>query len=103
MKSGKDAVIIGIPSVWQKRFTGCWWLEAYCSIHCWFVLPPIMACLLTRAAGCRWRTCYHCKPGMRRMHLLHRCKTQPLVPNLCLLDDSLGSVLRAHLLSFHSM
>ena len=31
-----------MPRVWQIRFTGCWWLEAYCAIHWLLVRPPSM-------------------------------------------------------------
>jgi hypothetical protein len=35
--------MVGIPSVWQARLTGCWWLVAYCAIHCSLVRRPNMA------------------------------------------------------------
>src|SRR5579859_1730048 len=38
-----------MPSVWQARFTGCWWLLAYCAIHSWLLRPPSMACDYTPA------------------------------------------------------
>jgi hypothetical protein len=42
-KMGTESRMVGMPSVWQARFTGCWWLEAYCAIHCSLVRRPNMA------------------------------------------------------------
>lgn len=35
--------MVGMPRVWQARFTGCWWLVEYCAIHCSLVRPPSIA------------------------------------------------------------
>src|SRR5277367_5029057 len=42
-KITSESRIVGMPSVWQARFTGCWWLEEYCAIHCSLVRLPSMA------------------------------------------------------------
>jgi hypothetical protein len=33
-KSESEARIVGMPRVWQARFTGCRWLVAYWETHC---------------------------------------------------------------------
>ena len=37
-----------MPRVWQTRFTGFWWLEAYCAIHCSLVRLPSMRRMIQR-------------------------------------------------------
>src|SRR4051812_43811927 len=45
--SGSESAIIGMPKEWQTRFTGCWWLEAYCATHCSLVRLPSMAGIIS--------------------------------------------------------
>ena len=43
--------MVGMPKVWQSRFTGCWWLREYCAIHCSLVRLPNIGVHDTPAAG----------------------------------------------------
>ena len=58
---GRDTAMSGIPSVWQTRFTGCWWLSEYCAIHSSQDLPPNM------------------RPIVRSIRLLARCGDGPFL------------------------
>src|ERR1039458_1957437 len=47
-KTRTESTMVGMPRVWQRRFTGCWWLEAYWEIHCSLVRLPSMGRMIQR-------------------------------------------------------
>jgi len=47
-KTAIESTMVGMPKVWQSRFTRFWWLEEYWEIHWSLVRLPSMGRMIQR-------------------------------------------------------
>ena len=47
-KTAIESTMVGMPKVWQMRFTRFWWLEEYWEIHWSLVRLPSMGRMIQR-------------------------------------------------------